>query len=186
MNFSESFLLRDLGRSLTAICLSAAMGLAPLSAAAADGSPAARATMKGADGATLGVVTLVQTPGGVLLRGTLEGVPAGGHGFHIHETGKCDAADGFKSAGGHLAGDRSHGILVDGGPHPGDMPNLHAGADRILVVETVNARIDLSAGSALFDGDGSALMLHAGPDDYRSQPAGDAGDRIACGVIERD
>jgi len=111
------------------------------------------------------------------------------HGFHIHETGACDASTGFKSANGHLAGDMKHG-LVAGGPHPGDLPNVHVHADGKLDVEFFHAGPDFQDKSwfdavGLFDDDGSAMVMHGGADDYESQPSGAAGPRIACGVITR-
>lgn len=157
---------------------------------AADGAKSATAQMKSADGTSIGTVKLTETPSGVLLRGELKPVSPGRHGFHIHETGKCDAGTGFKSAGGHLSGGVPHGFMTDGGPHPGDMPNVHVADDKTMAVEVFNPRVSLAggegAGASLLDGDGSAIVVHSGADDYESQPSGDAGDRIACGVIEAD
>ena len=93
--------------------------------------------------------------------------------------------DGFKSAGGHYAGGMKHGFLVEGGPHPGDMPNVTVGSDGVLKVSVLNTMVSVKGGeNPLLDDDGSALMIHSGADDYESQPAGDAGNRIACAVIE--
>ena len=138
------------------------------------------------DGESVGTATLMELPsGGVHIDAKLSGLPSGTHGFHLHETGACDGADGFKSAGGHLAGSREHGFLVEGGPHPGDMPNIHVPESGDLEIEVVNTAVSMSADGegALLDADGSALMVHSGADDYESQPSGDAGDRIACAVI---
>jgi len=132
-----------------------------------------------------GTVTFEQTKSGLLLV-TVEmtGLPPGPHGFHVHETGECNVADGFESAGGHLAGGREHGVHVEGGPHPGDFPNVNVGQDGVLKMEFFTDRLSLSEGEApLMDMDGSAVVLHSDPDDYASQPSGEAGDRIACGVI---
>lgn len=141
----------------------------------------------GAGGAKLGEVSIAETASGVLLmRIEAGGLPAGIHGAHIHQTGKCDTAEGFKTAGGHLAGDHQHGIMVEGGPHPGDLPNLHVGADGRLDSELFVTGVAMSGeGASLLDADGSALVLHAGPDDYASQPSGDSGGRIACAVLGR-
>ncbi|RAI01061.1 hypothetical protein DLJ53_17750 [Acuticoccus sediminis] len=159
-----------------------AAGLAP---ATAQVSETAAGNMISAEGGALGTITFEQTPNGVLIKTEITGLPEGVHGFHIHETGKCDAADGFKSAGGHYAGDMKHGFLVEGGPHPGDMPNVHVGSDGVLKVEVFNDRVSVKGDTnPLLDEDGSALMIHSGADDYESQPAGDAGSRIACAVIE--
>lgn len=137
-----------------------------------------------ADGNEIGVAALTQTPNGVLIRAEARGVPRGEHGFHIHEIGRCDPGSGFDSAGGHYAGNMKHGFKVAGGPHPGDMPNVHVQADGVMMVEVVNARVSLrGAEHPLLDKDGSALVVHSGPDDYETQPSGAAGDRIACAVI---
>lgn len=140
-----------------------------------------------AKGQQIGQATLRQTPNGVLIEAEVSGLPAGPHAFHVHETGKCDPADGFKSAGGHYAGGADkHGFEVEGGPHAGDMPNQHVPEGGKLMAEVVNDRVSLGGGEGdLFDDDGSALVIHAKADDYRSQPAGDAGDRLACAVIEK-
>lgn len=104
----------------------------------------------------------------------------------MHQTGKCVGPD-FESAGPHFAPRESkHGPLVEGGPHAGDMPNQTAQADGTLAFEVVAAGISLTPGdNSVFDADGAALVVHAKPDDYRSQPSGNAGARIACAVIER-
>lgn len=137
------------------------------------------------EGEAIGTVTFEQTPSGfVLVVADLTGIPPGAHGFHVHETGVCNTEDGFDSAGGHYAGDKRHGF-VEGGPHPGDFPNAHVQDDGVLMVEYANDRLSLRDGpNSLADADGSAVIIHSGPDDYESQPAGDAGSRIACGVIE--
>ena len=148
----------------------------------------ASATMADAAGKEVGKATLTQTPAGVLLRVEARGIAAGEHAFHIHQTGRCDGADGFKSAGGHFALDHQHGFHVEGGPHPGDMPNVIVREDGVFAVEVLNPMVSLQPDGRgyLLDEDGSALVIHAAADDYRSQPAGDAGDRIACGVIGAD
>lgn len=144
----------------------------------------ASAELMGADGTEHGTVEFQQTATGVLVTADLTDVPAGVHGFHIHETGSCEPD--FQAAGGHFAGDMQHGYMVNGGPHPGDMPNIHVSDSGSLMIEVFNPNISLTEGEDgyLFDDDGSAMMIHAGEDDYESQPSGDAGDRIACGVIE--
>ena len=137
------------------------------------------------DGTAIGTVVMRDTPSGqVHVVVMLENVTEGVHGIHIHETGDCSAAD-FTSAGGHLAGDREHGTMAEGGPHPGDLPNAHVGADGRLRVEHFNGLLNLASEGpgAVLDADGSAFIVHAGPDDYTRQPSGNAGDRIACGVF---
>ena len=149
----------------------------------------ATAPMMTADGADAGTVTFNQTKSGILhIIVEMTGMPPGTHGFHVHETGDCNPAGGFQSAGGHYAGDgKSHGIIREDGPHAGDLPNVHVGPDGILKVEIFSERMSLGEGgrNPLMDEDGSAVIVHSGPDDYTSQPSGDAGDRIACGVIEQ-
>ncbi len=165
----------------TFITLSAVASLAAGAAFAQDAQPSgdtapvvARAAMQDRDGNEIGNASLTGTPSGyvwVVVDGT--GLPPGIHGVHVHETGDC-SADDFSSAGGHIAGDAQHGILAEGGPHPGDLPNAHVGDDGRVAVEAFNERLDLSD-AMIFDEDGSAVVIHAGPDDYESQPAGSFG-----------
>jgi superoxide dismutase, Cu-Zn family len=149
-------------------------------------APAARATLKDAQGKTLGEATLRDSAGGVLVKLDLVNVPSGPHAFHIHAVGKCEAPD-FMTAGGHFnPTTMKHGLLATGGPHAGDMPNLFVPADGKLSVEVLDPNVTLAAGAkSLFDADGSALVLHATADDYTTDPAGSAGARIACGVVSK-
>ena len=103
----------------------------------------------------------------------------------MHETGKCEPP--FKTAGGHFnPGKKDHGALLATGAHAGDLPNVFAAADGTLKFELLAPGLTLAAGpNSVFDADGSSVVLHAKADDYRSQPAGDSGDRIACGVLAR-
>src|SRR3954470_3883194 len=159
---------------------------APASQAPAAAAPGEKATLKDAQGKTLGEETLRDSPAGVLVKLDLQGVPPGTHAFHIHTVGKCDAPD-FMSAGGHFnPTTMKHGLMATGGPHAGDMPNVFVPADGRLSVEVLDPNVSLAAGAkSVFDADGSALMLHATADDYASDPAGNAGARIACGVVTR-
>lgn len=193
------------------ICALAPLALAA-PAAQADGPiamrtqaehPLASARLNRPDGSDAGQVTFTDTLNGVLIEAELTGLPAGEHGFHIHETGSCSPE--LTSAGGHMtAGDDESGLDMTGilndideseavhgferaaGPHPGDMPNIHVPESGALHIEVLNARVSFEGENALFDADGSALIIHSGADDYETQPSGDAGNRIACGVIERE
>ena len=159
---------------------------APATQAPAAAAPGAKATLKDAQGKTVGEATLRESSAGVLVKLDLQGVAPGTHAFHIHTVGKCDAPD-FMTAGGHFNPmTMKHGLMATGGPHAGDMPNLFVPADGRLSVEVLDPNVTLAAGQkSLFDADGSALMLHATADDYASDPAGNAGARIACGVVTR-
>lgn len=142
---------------------------------------AATAQVEGKDGIS-GSVTLNTTASGrVLVKIDVTGVPAGVHGVHLHETGDCSAED-YTSAGGHIAGDHQHGVLVEGGPHPGDLPNMTVGEDGNLQGEVFLDLLEID--TMIKDDDGAAFIIHAGADDYQTQSAGDAGARIACGVFE--
>jgi superoxide dismutase, Cu-Zn family len=144
----------------------------------------AKATLKSADGKTVGEANLVQSGHGVLIRLAISGLPVGQHAVHVHAVGKCEPP--FDSAGGHFNPNaKKHGIEAAEGAHAGDMPNLHVPANGDLAVEILNTDITLEKGrpNSVFDPDGSALVVHANADDYKSDPAGNAGGRIACGVI---
>ena len=144
----------------------------------------AKAVLKDAQGKDVGRVELVQMPHGVLLKMSLKGFPAGERAFHIHAVGKCEPP--FTTAGPHFnPGSKKHGMAAADGAHAGDMPNLHVPASGELSIEIANPMISLAKGAphSVFDADGSAIVIHAAADDYKSDPAGNAGDRIACGVI---
>ncbi|MEA2927568.1 MAG: superoxide dismutase, Cu-Zn family [Alphaproteobacteria bacterium] len=144
----------------------------------------ANAQLKDASGKAVGDVDLMQTPAGVLIKLQIKGLPPGEHAFHIHAVGKCEAP--FESAGPHFnPTHHKHGMLSGEG-HAGDMPNLHVPQSGELAVELVNPAVTLEQGkpNSVFDSDGSSLIIHAKADDYKTDPAGNAGDRIACGVIQ--
>ena len=105
--------------------------------------------------------------------------------FHVHAVGKCEPP--FTSAGGHFnPGQKKHGMMSPEGQHAGDMPNLHIPQSGDLTVEVLNAASRLKRASRIqcIDADGSAIVIHAGSDDYKTDPTGEAGGRIACGVIQ--
>ncbi|MCH2487273.1 MAG: superoxide dismutase family protein [Erythrobacter sp.] len=143
------------------------------------------ADLRLANGASAGTATLMRDGDDFTMAVRAMGLQPGAKGFHLHTTGRCDAPD-FTSAGGHLnPGDRSHGRLDPQGPHLGDMTNLQVGADGMVTatVEVPDVRDDTL--TQIFDADGTAVMIHSGPDDYRTDPSGDAGSRVACGVLVR-
>lgn len=139
-------------------------------------------------GEPVGAVTLVQGPHGVLVNIELDGLPSGAKAIHIHQTGTCDDhAQGFKASGGHVNPDqRQHGLLNPDGPGAGDFPNFYVHDNGYAWAEFFNARISLdgSTGVNLLDDNGSAIVIHENVDDYRTQPIGGAGARIACAVIK--
>ena len=160
----------------------AASMLAMLSPAFAQ---SATAELKNAEGASVGTATFTQTPQGVLIKVTAQKLPTGDHALLLHAVGECVAP--FTSAGGHFnPGSKKHGMMAADGQHAGDMPNLHAGAGGEAQVEVLNTNVTLAKGAAnsLFDADGSAIVIHAQADDYKTDPTGDAGGRIVCGVIK--
>jgi Cu-Zn family superoxide dismutase len=145
----------------------------------------AKATLKNADGKEVGSAALTPTPAGVLIKLSVKGLPPGEHAFHVHGVGKCEPP--FTSAGGHFnPGGKKHGMLAAEGQHAGDMPNLHIPANGELVIEVLNPAVTLEKGKAnsLFGPQGTALIIHAGKDDYKTDPTGEAGGRIACGLVE--
>ena len=140
------------------------------------------------DGQEIGEATVTESSSGVLIRLQLQRHPAkiaaGAHAFHIHEVGEC--APPFKSAGAHWnPTKKKHGFLDKQGAHVGYLPNIHVPENSPLTVEMVIPQLSLSGGkTSLIDADGFALVIHQGADDYRSDPAGDSGDRIACAAVE--
>lgn len=168
---------------------SARLGLIAAAFLAAAAVPVAAQTasapLKNGEGKEVGSVNLTQTAQGVLLNVSVKGLPPGEHAFHVHAVGKCEPP--FTSAGGHFnPGGKKHGMLSPEGQHAGDMPNLHIPQSGDLAVEVLNVNITLEKGkpNSVFDADGSAVIIHAGSDDYKTDPTGDAGGRIACGVIQ--
>lgn len=145
----------------------------------------AQARFVDAQGKEVGTATLTEGPRGVVVRADFTALPAGERAFHVHEKGLCEPP--FMSAGAHWNPmHKQHGIQNPKGMHAGDMPNLVVPADGKLQVEVFLQGYSLGQGkTSLLDKDGSSLMIHAKADDYSSDPTGNAGDRIACAVVER-
>ena len=144
----------------------------------------ATAVIAGADGSPMGTVTLEQGPNGVLVSADVSGLTPGPHGFHIHDAGAC--SPDFSAAGSHFApSGHGHGFMYGDDQHAGDLPNLYAASDGTARADVFTSKITLAADAdtTVFDDDGSAIIIHAQPDSYGAEPG--AGDRVACGVIER-
>lgn len=147
----------------------------------------AKATLVNDQGQKVGEATLTETPQGVKIVMQVENLPPGEHAFHIHAKGTCAAPD-FMGAGGHFNPyGKQHGLKNPAGPHAGDLPNFTVGADGKANIEVVAKLVTLKEGqqNSLFQTGGTSLVIHAGADDNVSDPAGNAGPRIACGVITR-
>ena len=175
---SQIMALKSFGIASTAALLLAFASVPAL-------AQSAQATLKNAEGKDVGSAELMQGPKGVLIRLSVKNLPEGEHAFHVHAVGKCEPP--FTSAGGHFnPGSKKHGLMAPEGSHAGDMPNLHIPKSGELTVEVVNDAISLEKGkpNSVFDSDGSAIVIHAGKDDYKTDPTGEAGGRIACGVIK--
>lgn len=175
------FEILTVGVTLASFC-----GLAP-----ADAQPASKhADIVGEGGKAVGEVILTQAPKGVLLRVRASGLVPGWHGMHIHSVATCSDA-GFKASGGHVHVASAivpvHGLLNANETDVGDLPNVYAGADGIANAEVFAPNLSLGDAAGrlnLLDADGSALIIHASPDDHLSQPIGGAGPRIACAAIK--
>lgn len=170
--------------ALTVVAAAVLLGTWTADDARATGETAA-AELKFVDGSDAGSIKLTQTPAGALLKIDLKGLKPGPHALQVHKIGKCD--DNFETAGPiYNPLDAKHGFLNDEGPMAGDLPNVYAAADGTVVAEILSPflHVDENGGDSLFDTDGSALVLFEKADDYRSNPEGAAGARIACGVLK--
>ena len=153
----------------------------PAGGAASGAGTGASAEMRDSAGKALGTITLAGQQGGISVQGHLTGLPAGEHGIHVHAVGQC--APPFESAGPHWnPAQKQHGTQNPRGPHMGDMPNVTAGQDG-----SVHVALTTSGGTldSLLDADGASVVVHATADDYKTDPSGNSGARIACGVVTR-
>ncbi len=140
--------------------------------------------LRDSQGQLVGIAILAQEEAGVRIGVVVKNLSPGLHGIHLHAAGTCEPPD-FSSAGPHFNPlGKKHGLDNPQGPHAGDLPNLAVGPDGTGILDIITERVTLKAGPlSLFDADGSALVIHAGPDDQQSDPAGNSGGRIACGII---
>ena len=150
----------------------------------AGGGSGATATLKDGQGATVGTATFAAAGEGVTIEVDVKGLAPGEHGIHLHDTGKCDGPK-FESAGAHLnPANAQHGLENPSGPHAGDMPNLKVEADGSAKA-TLTAKTAKLDDTSIFKSGGTALVIHSKPDDHKTDPSGNSGDRVVCGVIER-
>ena len=181
-----------MSRSVRLSVLAAAIGVAAASLAggvAAQDAPAAgaaTAVMRDASGRTVGTAAFGEVAGGVRLTLQVSGLTPGRHGIHVHAVGQCEPA-AFTSAGPHFNPEvKQHGLSNAAGPHAGDLPVLVVAGTGQASYSATSPRVSLGAGpDSLFDADGSALVIHADDDDQMTDPTGNSGDRIACGVLVR-
>ena len=146
----------------------------------------ATAIMRNKNGAEVGRVTFLTVTGGVQLSGQVQGIGGGLHGIHVHTLGSC--TPDFGAAGPHWNPEgRAHGIRNALGPHGGDLPNLSVPANGAVSFTLLLPNVTLRGGTReLLDADGASLVIHANEDDYLTDPAGNSGERIVCGVIVAD
>lgn len=142
------------------------------------------ATLRDKDNKQVGVATVIQTPGGVRIAVTGYRLPPGTHGIHIHAAGKCDPPE-FATAGGHFnPTGKQHGRLNPAGAHAGDLPNLKIERSGEGGIDITTKAVTLDAGpTSLFGPGGTSLIVHVAEDDEKTDPTGNSGGRLACGVI---
>jgi Cu-Zn family superoxide dismutase len=146
----------------------------------------ARADIKDAGGKSIGTASLRETKDGVLITADIKALSQGLHAVHIHSVGKCEGP-AFTSAGGHFNPlNKKHGLKNPDGPHAGDLPDLYVNKDGVGRYAALMESISLGdSASSIFDADGSSIVIHTTADDNMTDPAGNSGDRIACGVITK-
>lgn len=156
----------------------------PVSANVAAGSPPAEAPIVNTSGAEIGKAQFTASPHGVVVRMLIEpdGLTPGWHASHLHAVGDCTDLPSFERAGEHVGKAAYHGLLHPHGPDKGDLPNISVAGDGSASVELLSSFTSLSE---LEDADGSALIIHANPDDHLTQPLGNSGDRVACAIVPK-
>ena len=176
--------------SITTILAAAAFTVVSVAAVAKDIKSAkpkpVTVKLANGQGKSVGTATLTQAANGVSIKLNVRGLPPGDHAIHVHQTAKCEGPD-FKSAGGHFNPDnKHHGLQNPDGPHAGDIPNFVADAKGASKATVVAPNVSLTDGPhSVFTGGGTALVVHAKGDDGKTDPSGNSGDRIACGVITK-
>lgn len=158
-------------------------GLTTAAISAQSANLTAAAQMKDATGKDLGTATFTETSNGIQITGRLTGLTPGPHGIHIHAVGLCEP-DKFTTAGAHYNPEnKKHGLNSPDGPHAGDLPQITAAADGTAVLNLNTKLVTIQGAKSFLDADGAALVIHAMADDQITDPTGNSGDRVACGVV---